>query len=54
MAGSKRMVDASACTDCHNDTIATFDPANPFNFEKIKDEDTHEHQPLKQREDEAP
>ena len=46
-----REIDASTCTDCHNDTIATFDPANPFNFDKMKDEDTHEHQPLKQRED---
>ncbi len=44
-------IDASTCTDCHNDAGPTFDAAKPFNFERMKDEDIHEHRSLKQRGD---
>ncbi len=41
---------AKACTDCHNDKSPTYDASKPFDFEKQKDADTHEHAALKQRE----
>ncbi len=44
-----RKVEASVCTECHNDRSPTFDSAHPFDFEKMKTEDTHEQRPLKQR-----
>jgi len=47
--GLNRM-DASSCITCHNDKSPTHDASKPFNFEEEKDKDTHEHQPLKQRE----
>lgn len=43
-------IDASRCTSCHNEQGPTHDPNEPFDFEKLKDEDTHENQPLEQRE----
>ena len=45
-----RKMDAAVCVECHNDKSPTFDAENPFDYEKMKDEGTHEHQPLKQRE----
>ena len=42
--------DAKACIDCHNDKSPTYDASKPFDFEKEKDADTHEHEELKQRE----
>ncbi len=49
-AAGLRKIDASACTDCHNEKSPTFDAAHPFNFEEMKTKGTHEHKPLKQRE----
>ncbi|MGD2109440.1 MAG: cytochrome c family protein [Phycisphaerae bacterium] len=43
-------IDSASCTSCHSDKSPTHDASKPFDFEKQKDEDTHEHQPLKQRE----
>lgn len=43
-------IDVNTCTTCHNEKGPTHDPAKPFDFEKQKDEGTHEHHPLKQRE----
>lgn len=45
-----RKIDAAVCAECHNDKSPTFDAEQPFDFEKMKDEGTHEHHPLKQRE----
>ncbi len=46
-----RKIDEAVCTGCHNENSATYDPANPFDFEKMKEQGGHEHFPLKQRED---
>jgi hypothetical protein len=43
-------MDASACTDCHNDTSPTYDESKKLDYERDKDKETHEHKPLKQRE----
>ena len=40
---------AKTCTACHNDKSPTFNADEPFDFEKKKDEDSHEHFPLKQK-----
>jgi formate-dependent nitrite reductase cytochrome c552 subunit len=39
------------CVDCHNEKSPTYDPDNPFDFEKMKGKGGHEHFPLKQREE---
>lgn len=45
-----KKVDATGCTECHNEKSPTFDTSKPFDFEKEKDTDAHESIPLKQRE----
>ena len=45
-----RKMDASACINCHNDTSPTYDESKKFDYERDKDKDTHEHEPLTQRE----
>ena len=47
-AGLKKM-DASACTNCHNEKSPTFDKKKGFDFKRYKMTDTHPHIPLKQR-----
>ncbi len=47
--GLKKM-DASACTNCHNDKSPTFDKEKGFDFKRDKETDTHVHEELKQRE----
>ena len=42
--------DEKVCLTCHNDKGATFDKNKPFDYAKMKDENTHEHTPPKQRE----
>jgi hypothetical protein len=42
-------IDESTCTTCHNDQGPTHDASKPFDFAKQKEEDAHEHIPLKQR-----
>lgn len=41
----------STCTSCHNETSPTIVPGESFDYEKRKNEGTHEHHPLKQREE---
>ncbi len=48
-AAGMRKIDASACTSCHNDESPTTAPGTTFDFDAKKDEGTHEHLPLKQR-----
>ncbi len=48
-AAGLRKMDASVCTTCHNDKSPTVAPGETFNFEEMKDKDTHEHVPLKYR-----
>ncbi len=43
-------VTVQTCTACHNDKSPTFNADEPFDFEKKKEEDSHEHVELKQRE----
>lgn len=38
------------CTTCHNEHSPSYDTSAPFDFEKMKDQDTHERSELKQRE----
>ncbi len=47
-AAGMTKIDATTCTTCHNEQ----NPTNPgdFDFDKKKDEGTHKHLPLKQRE----
>lgn len=45
-----KKVDESVCLTCHNDKGPTFDKDAKFDYAKKKDENTHEHAPLKQRE----
>jgi len=42
-------MDASACTNCHNDKSPTFDKEKGFDFKRDKSTDTHPHIALKQR-----
>lgn len=44
-------IDKSTCLTCHNEESPTIEPSDPFDFEKRKSEGTHEHHPLKQREE---
>ena len=41
---------AEACTDCHNDKSPTYDESKKFDYARDKDKETHDHEPLKQRE----
>ena len=50
-AAGLRKIEESTCTSCHNDESPSVNPGDPFDFEKRKDEGTHEHIPLKQREE---
>lgn len=43
-------IEEATCTACHNEQGPTFDAANPFDFEKMKEQGAHEHTELKQRE----
>ncbi len=47
--GLKKMGKES-CVNCHNDKSPTYDKSKPFDYEKQKDADTHEHLPLKLQE----
>ncbi len=42
-------IEESTCLTCHNDESPTHAGAEPFDYEKRKEEGTHEHIPLKQR-----
>lgn len=42
-------IDASTCTTCHNEESPTINKGDPFDYEKMKAQGTHEHLPLKQR-----
>jgi hypothetical protein len=44
-------IDEFVCTTCHNEESPSVDPGDPFDYEKRKDDGTHEHYPLKQREE---
>ena len=44
-------MDASACTGCHNDKSPTYDESKKFDYARDKDRETHDHAPLKQREE---
>lgn len=50
-AVGQQKIEESTCTTCHNETGATFDASNPFDFAKMKQIGAHEHFPLKQREE---
>lgn len=47
--GLKKM-DGTACTTCHNSESPTIQEGEVFDFDKKKDEDTHERKEMKQRE----
>jgi formate-dependent nitrite reductase cytochrome c552 subunit len=49
-AAGLRKIEEATCLECHNDTAPTFDPEKPFDYEKAREEDTHERRPLKLRE----
>lgn len=44
-------IDESTCKTCHNEESPSVQPGEPFDYEKRKDDGTHEHYPLKQREE---
>lgn len=46
-----RKIDESTCKTCHNEESPSVNPGDAFDYEKRKDEGTHEHYPLKQREE---
>jgi hypothetical protein len=46
-----RKLDEATCTTCHNEESPSVNPGDPFDYEKRKDDGTHEHYPLKQREE---
>lgn len=48
-AGLQKITEKT-CTACHNDNSPTYNADEPFDFEKKKDEDSHEHVELEQRE----
>ncbi len=50
-AAGMRKVDESVCAECHNDESPTIAAGATFDYAKKKDEGTHEHFPLKQREE---
>ncbi|MFQ5493808.1 MAG: multiheme c-type cytochrome, partial [Phycisphaerae bacterium] len=41
----------TVCITCHNEESPSVNPGDPFDYEKRKDQGTHEHYPLKQREE---
>jgi formate-dependent nitrite reductase cytochrome c552 subunit len=43
-------IDANACSICHNEKSPTIEPGKAFDYEAMKEQGTHEHYPLKQRE----
>ena len=43
-------IDESTCIACHNEESPTRNADDPFDYEKMKDDGTHQHVPLKQRE----
>ena len=45
-----KKITLETCTACHNDKSPTINPSEPFDYEKMKDKDVHEHFELKQRE----
>jgi len=49
-AAGLNKIDESVCKTCHNEKGATFDKSKPFDFATMKDKNTHDHSPLKQRE----
>lgn len=49
-AAGMTKIDENVCKNCHNGKGPTTDPAKPFDFAKMKDQNTHDHSPLKQRE----
>ncbi len=46
-----RKVDKDVCLTCHNEESPTINKGDEFDYEKRKEEGTHEHKPLKQREE---
>lgn len=46
-----REIGESVCTTCHNEESPSVNPGDPFDYQKRKDDGTHEHYPLKQREE---
>lgn len=48
-AGLKK-ISKETCVTCHNEESPTLDASAPFDFEKMKDQDAHDHAELKQRE----
>lgn len=46
-----RKIDESVCITCHNEESPSVNPGDLFDYNKRKDEGTHEHYPLKQREE---
>lgn len=50
-AAGLRKVDESVCITCHNDESPNFNPGEPFDYEKMKNDGSHENFPLKQREE---
>jgi len=49
-AAGMEKISKDTCVVCHNDGSPTRNPAEPFDYEKMKGEGIHEHKPLKQRE----
>ncbi|MFQ5410960.1 MAG: cytochrome c family protein [Phycisphaerae bacterium] len=45
-----RKIGKETCLTCHNEESPTINPGDTFDYEKRKDQGTHEHKPLKQRE----
>ena len=43
-------ISKDTCLKCHNEESPTINPGDTFDYEKRKDQGTHEHKPLKQRE----
>lgn len=46
-----KKIDESVCIACHNEESPSVQPGDTFDYEKRKDEGTHEHFPLKLREE---
>ncbi len=49
-AAGMQKIGKETCLACHNEESPTVQPGESFDYEKKKDEDRHEHKPLKQRE----
>lgn len=50
-AAGLQKIDKSTCLTCHNEESPTIAAGDSFDYEKRKDEGTHEHETLKQREE---